>query len=302
MDSTDKLILLDLITYCRITYQEMAQKYGISANAIKKRVQKLINQGAIVDYFVELTSPMVNAENLMAMLTTDGSEDAEALIGKIGAHPMVSYVGKLAGGVYNAFGSYIGSSGLAELGNFLRALPAVKSVELHTLYSAPHPQKQNKLSTTQLMVLQYLVKDPRMAISEIAQKSGLTARHVRQVIHDLKDEGSITFTIHFNPNAAGIIALIRIHFSPQETNLNEVISVLQTRFSDEFFVPIISATNPLLFAAFNLQKLNDLPAISKAIKELKGVEKVITYMGEPNHIFPNIKTIRLKELLAEAGF
>lgn len=301
MDPIDKNILLDLMINCRITYQKMAQKYEISANAIKKRVQKLIDQGVIVDYFVELSPHMVNAEKLMAILTTEGSEDAEAMINKIGTHPMVSYIGKLAGGAYNVFACYIGSSGMAELGNFFRALPAVKDVELHPLYSPPHPQEPNKLSTTQLMVLQYLIKDPRMAISEIAQKSGLTARRVRQVIKDLKDDGSITFTIHFDPNAAGIVVLIRIHFNP-ETDLNEITGFLEKRFPEEFFVPLISVTNPLLFATFNLQGLNDLPEIRKTIKELKGVEKVITYTGEPAFIFPDIKIFRLKELLAEAGF
>ncbi len=302
MDSLDKQILLDLSVNCRITYQVMAQKYGISANAIKKRVQKLIDEGVLVDYLVQLSLPMVNAENLMAILTTDGSEDAEALIDEIGAHPMISHVGKLAGGLYNVLGCYIGSSGLAELGNFFRTLPSVKDVELHPLFSPPQTKKPSKLSTTQLMVLQYLVRDPRMAISEISKKSGLTARHVRQVINDLKDDGSIAFTIHFNPNAGGIIALIRIHFNSQVTNLNEVLSFSQKRFPEEYFVPIISATNPLVFATFNLQELNALPDISKTIKSFEGVEKVITYMGEPARVFSNILTIRLKEMLAEAGF
>jgi DNA-binding Lrp family transcriptional regulator len=40
MDSIDKGIILDLMVNARTTYQEMANKYSISANAIKNRIKK----------------------------------------------------------------------------------------------------------------------------------------------------------------------------------------------------------------------------------------------------------------------
>ncbi len=90
------------MSYCRTTFQEIAEKNEVSANAIKKRVIKMRSMGIIESYFVELTLAMVDAEMSMIILTTDGTEDEE-LIETIGNNPMVSYVGKLSGGMYNVF-------------------------------------------------------------------------------------------------------------------------------------------------------------------------------------------------------
>ena len=298
MDSIDRNILLDLFSYCRVTFQEIAEKNDVSANAIKKRFNKMHSMGVIEDFYVELSLAMVDADISMSLVTTDGTEDEE-FIETIGNNPMVSYIGKMSGGIYNVFACFSGTSGLSELGSFLRNLPQVRTVELHPLLYAKG--EKIEFSPLQLKVLRYLVEDSRMPVSEIAKRSGLTSRIVSKVINELKEGGGVNFTISWNPNAGGLVIMLRIHWDEKEINFNQILSLLQKQFPLEYFAPMISATNPLLFASFIVKDMKRVQEISQELKKNPKITSLITYLGEPSRVYPDIKTIRLKEILAEAG-
>jgi DNA-binding Lrp family transcriptional regulator len=278
----------------------MAQKRNVSANAIKKRVMKLLSLRAIEGFFVELSYAMIDAEPCMAIVTTDGTED-ESFIEMIGNNPLVGPMGKLAGSMYNIIAVYQGSSSLAELGSSIRNIPCVINVELHPLILT----KGNKieLSVTEKKVLQYLVSDPRMAISEVAKKSGLTSRTVRNTIDDLTSGGGVNFGIYMNPSAGtGITVMFRIHWEEKAINIGEVLTYLSKTFPEEYFVPLLSATNPLLFAIFLTSDSRRIQEINQILRQKTEFTTIIAYVGEPARIFPDLKLLRLKEILSEAGF
>lgn len=299
MDTIDKNILLDLHANCRTTYQEMAQKAGVSANAIKKRVNKMQTRGIIEGYYVELGLAMVDAEMSMAMVTTNGTEDEKEFTETIGKHSMVSYIGKLSGGLYNVFALYQGASGLSEMGVFLRNLPPVKQVELHPLLYAKGTKIE--LSALQLKVLRYLVDNPRAPISEVAKQSGFTSRMVSKTITELIDGGGVNFSIRWNPNVGGTTIMVRIHWDEKKADLNKILAFLQNRFGAQYFAPIISASLPLVFATFVVPDFQAVQEITGEIRKNSAIDSVISYLGEPSRVFPDIKSIRLMEMITEAG-
>lgn len=299
MDFLDKNILLDLLNYCRTTFQEMAEKNNVSANAIKKRFHKLVSNGTIMSFFVELSFAMIDAELSMNLVTTDGTEGNE-FVEKIGNNPLVSYVGKLSGGIYNVFALYIGgASGLSELGSFLRSFPQVKDVEMHPLLYLRG--EKTDFSTTQLKVLKYLTEDPRMAVSEITKRSGLTSRMISKTIKELRNEGKVIFSIEWNPNVNGNVFMLRIHWDESKSNFNEIMSFLQSKFPQEFLAPMISAVNPIIFATFVVDDLKRIQEITEESRKNPNITRLISYLGEPTKAFPDLKTIRLKEILNKAG-
>ncbi|MFW9992892.1 MAG: winged helix-turn-helix transcriptional regulator [Candidatus Odinarchaeota archaeon] len=302
MDSIDKNILMDFMADCRITYQELALKHGMSANAIKKRVNKMIEIGVIVEFYVELSIAMIDAELTLCLVTTDGTEDDEVFLNEVGNNMYINTVGKASGSVYFVFAACInGSRGLSELGAFLRNLTPVTKVELHPLLFPAG--KKVTFTTTQLMVLRHLAENPRISISELASKSGLTARMARKTIDGLKSGGGLLFGVRYNANAGdSIVFIARIHWDEKATDSGKVIHWLQKRFPDEFFVPMLSAVNPLVFISFMVNDLQRISEIAREIKKAPGISKVITIIGEPSKVFPDIRSIRLKELIAEAGF
>ena len=82
MDSLDRSIFDALDTNCRISYEELARKHGITPNAVRKRVLKLIDSGVIIKFMVLLSEAQIDANYLVAILKMDGSQD-DALLTKI---------------------------------------------------------------------------------------------------------------------------------------------------------------------------------------------------------------------------
>ncbi|MHA1937326.1 MAG: Lrp/AsnC family transcriptional regulator, partial [Candidatus Thorarchaeota archaeon] len=168
MDLIDKGILSDLLENCRITYEELSRKHGISANAVKKRVQKLEESGVIHCYSIRLSLAMLDAQFLFGLLQTDGSQDEEAFVNKIGENPSIVAAAAYSDGYYALLAEYVSTVELMELGSHLRTLDGVEDVELHTLVSKRGTKTD--LSTNHLRVLYYLRKNPRISIVDLARE------------------------------------------------------------------------------------------------------------------------------------
>ncbi|MHA2084033.1 MAG: AsnC family transcriptional regulator [Candidatus Thorarchaeota archaeon] len=302
MDLIDKKIIMELDANCRTTFETLAQQNCITANAVRKRFAKLIDSGFIVRFMVILESAMIGADLMLALVHTDGSENDEAFIQKIGGHPMVlevSYVASVTGGIYNIFAQHIGAEGLSEIGRFLRRFDAVTKVEMHTLlYNAG---KKTELSKTQLIVLRILREDPRMRIVEIAEKSGLTARRVRRTIQTLVDGESVHFTLRWDLNAMGRTKIhIKINWDTNETTAEELVNWLEEEYPLEFWFPLISATEPVVFATFSVESLQEAENISRRIRQAPFVNSTANLVCYSNTKFPWLGETYLDKMILDA--
>lgn len=298
MDVIDKNILTDLMINCRTTYQEMALKYNLSANAIKKRISNMISKGVIERFIIQLSLAMIDAEMLMSIVYTDGTENEEKFIEEIGNDPRFSAVGRASGNIYFAFAKYFnGSEGLSEVGSFFRKNNFVKTVELHPLLM--NRGEKAELSVTELTTIKFLLKNPRMPISEISSRSGITTRMINTVIKDLMARGIILLSINYSPGAGdSILFLEKIEWDDQKLKLDELLEWLPKEFPDDYWVPAgICATNPIVFGAFLSNNLSRIPEITKGIKKNPSVKAVTPIIGQPSKTFPDYSDLRLKEIV-----
>jgi len=93
VDPIDKKILLALDSNCRLSYQALADQVCISANAVRKRFDRLIETGVIEEFVVLLRPDMVGSEYLVALVQTDGTENEEEFIEYLGANPNIVQAG-----------------------------------------------------------------------------------------------------------------------------------------------------------------------------------------------------------------
>ena len=91
MDKIDKAILRELqYVSCRSSYRSIGKKIGLSPNGVKYRIEKLIETGVIIRFYVRpLTKEIMEMNNVLAFVITDGTEDASEFISQIGNLPMV---------------------------------------------------------------------------------------------------------------------------------------------------------------------------------------------------------------------
>ena len=92
LDSVDRKILWELDTNCRITYEKLGQKMNLSANTVKRRLEKLIDDGVIVRFMVLPHNALIDGDFISIIVYTDGTEVREELVQRIGSHPVVHHV------------------------------------------------------------------------------------------------------------------------------------------------------------------------------------------------------------------
>lgn len=299
MDLIDKGILSDLTNNCRTTYQEMAGKYGISANAIRKRILKLEGSGVIYEYGIALSPAMIDAENVFGVLYTDGSHDEQEFVERIGQNQYIGAASSYTGGIYLLIAEFTSMDELHQISTYLRSLEGVERVEIHTLVIDKGNHVQ--LDRLPLRVLKHLKTDPRMPIVELAEKAGLTARRVRRIIQELVSGQGIRFRALLELGAADSIPFIaRVFWDDSKTSHDELLSWLNQSFQLPLWEVFISASEPTFFCLFTAGNLTEVDAITREIRKNQYVKSVRVLVSIYHKYFPGLGQSRLLELIREA--
>jgi DNA-binding Lrp family transcriptional regulator len=304
LDRIDKEIIREFLNVSsRTSYRALARKYGLSPNAIKNRVEKLVEQGVILEFQVFLASEVAGYEVLFGLVYTDGTENCEEFIPKVGSSPMVGTVCTLIvpeGGAYFLYGRCMGPSQLAELGGMLRALSEVVKVDLHM---AAHRIRGTKIefSKQQLMVLRFLQQDSRMRVEEIAKRTGTSTKTTRRILKELEAGNGVHYSIRVNPSAGWVDAWVRIEWNDKITSADEIARWLQNEFPDDLYWLHISSSESVMLADFILDNILDLNQISARIRGAPFVKSTASLAASAQSSFEGLKEIKLREVLDEAG-
>jgi len=299
LDNIDKRIIFALDRNCRLSFQAIADQIGLTANATKKRITKLLETGLIDHFLVALSLEMINADLVLAIVQTNGTEYQEELIEEIGSDPSVVQVSSVAcgmGGLYVVFAAVGGSEALLDFGSKIRKQESVIDVEVHVLLSSNG--KKVKLSKAQKTVLSYLVEDARASIVDVAKATGMTARRARRAIDDLLQGGGVEFAVLWNLGKGGLTEVImRIAWDEKGATADEITTWLHQEFPDEFWSPFISAVAPVVFARFVVSEIETAELISRAIRKAPFVDSVTSLVLYSNNIFDWPGTTELRRLL-----
>jgi Lrp/AsnC family transcriptional regulator for asnA, asnC and gidA len=295
LDEVDKSILLDLVMNCRMPYQDLARKLHISSNAVKKRVDHLIERGVIRRFIVELNLEMFGADEALCIIETDGTENEREFCDLLGENPMIGIVGPCSGTTYMIFATYIGTAGLSDLDIFLRKQKQVKSAEVFPLVFLRG--KRAKYSKSHIRILRCLVEDPRMPVSDIAHETGLSARTIRRLIDEIIAGEGVKLSLSWDLNAGdGIVMIAKTTWIPEKTTTDEMVIWFNSQFP-EFYIPIIAASEPIIFASFVGPNLTRLDEITREIRKHEKVKQVVSIFGRPSHSYPDLKQYELDRLL-----
>ena len=304
MDVVDKSILMALDRNCRISYEALARDLGVSANAVRKRVANLIESKVITDFVVVFSPAMTGAELLFLQIETDGCEDPEELSEKIGSHPAALQVTRVAsgtGGLYIVFGEYVDSPQMLELSSFIRSIDCVVSVDTHPLLTAEGGKIEMK--RVHLRVLRTLTEDARMQISEIARKTGMTARSAWRALNQMLDSGAVWFSTRWDLAAGGSTRFFaKIQYNEKTVSHQDVEDWLGKEFPTAYWYSYVSATEPMIFSNFVVDHIGDADRISRELTKSEFIKSAIPMIVYPTKKFPRIGMTMLEDKLKQEGF
>ena len=296
MDEIDKGILNDLVKNCRISYQELSRKYGISANAIRRRVLKLEEDGVISGYSITLSPAMTETSYVFGIVHSDGSPNEIEMVATIGANPHCVAAASYSGGQYCLVAEYHTPQELLEFSTFLRTLDGSESIELHTLVG--DPGQKIELSGLHLRILAYLSDDPRMSIVDVATKSGLTARRVRRLLGELETSDAVKFRALLELGAATSIPFIaRITWDAKEATYNDIQQWIQKEMILNHWETYVSAMEPTIFSLLSAEDLSEVQRIVGALRTHERIKTVKVMIGGHHDYFRSLRHDKLLELL-----
>lgn len=165
-----------------MSYQALAQKYGLSPNTIKNRIKRLREQQVLRKSVVVLSREMLGVEDIIAVISTDGSELGVNLMEQIATQPMACEIYRTGDRRYEVWALVTGTSEAFGLKQFLEKLDGVIDVEMRPIvflipnlspnYYMNTRGKKVTFTKNQLRVLRIIVDDSRMPVSQIAQQTG----------------------------------------------------------------------------------------------------------------------------------
>lgn len=296
LDELDKKILTDLQVNCRISYQELSRKYGISANAIRRRILNLEESGVISGYSITLSPAMTGTDSLFGLLSTDGSRDEVEMVAEIGSNKYIMAAAAYTDAVYVFVAEYNSPKELQEIGSFLRTLDSVEEAEFHTFIRTWGAKM--KLTKTHLRVLEPLLEDPRLPIVDVAQQTGLTARRVRRLIRELEDGGALRFTALLELGAAANLPyIVRILWDESKATYSEITDWLIKEYSLHHWETYVSASEPVIFSLLLADDITELTETVRSIRQNKHVTSVKVLIAGYHQFFSSYRYELLKQMI-----
>jgi len=300
LDYVDRKIIDILSRDCRTPYREIAKSLGMSATAIKNRVDDMVAAGAIIDFVVEFVPAMIGSELMAIWLKTDGMEDKEQFISEIASNRGVLQITLIYGGDYLIFAEYTSSSELAALSEAFRRNPHISSTEMHTLLS-PRGKKAN-LTNLHLRVLKSLLEDARVPISDIASQTGLNVRLVRKILRELHQNEAIKFGLRARLNVGDkVTVLLKLKWNPKQVSREEILDMLTARYQDTFWQIFPSASDPLLICAASFDNLNHVDTLTAELKMQPGIVYSEAFIYRPAYRYKSLGRLCLEEAIQAAG-
>jgi DNA-binding Lrp family transcriptional regulator len=242
----------------------------------------------------------MDLEFVSGILYTKGIESRRETVEILGANPVIHHVSPLVtvrGGAYHFFGQYTGPEMLAQLGTYLRGLPQSEEVKFNTVLY-PRGEKVT-LTLRQRKILQVLMEDPRMVISEIASRAGIPARGARRALQELEEGGGVRFTVRWDVNTRGNTSFWAcIGWDERTSTYSEIVEWLHGEFPDEYWTYFVAAAEPTVFVRFVVDDLIDAARITDQIKEASHVKSVETLVCYSTSDFPWFGEAKLREMLA----
>jgi DNA-binding Lrp family transcriptional regulator len=302
LDLVDKNILIALDSNCRLSYQSLADQLGMTANAVRKRFDRLMETGVIEEFVVLLCPQMVGSEYLIALVRTDGSENEEEFLEYLGAHLNVVQAGQVVTSskrLYFVHCEYVSSEDLKGLSTFFHQIDHISDVELHTI---PTPRGNNfNIKRLHLQVLNVLLEDARMQISEIANRLGITSRRVGRAIKEMQDSGAFWFTIRWNLSLGNNTEFyLKITYDEKFSDNETVDQWLRKTYPNEYWFSFYSVMEPVLFAKFVTDHFRDARNIVRAAAKESFSCSVDVLLSYPVKKFTRVGMLKIQQLIADA--
>ena len=269
MDKLDIQILSHLLNNCRKSDRQIGTEIGISGVAVKSRIQKLIQNKVIEEFALKIEPPVLGYSVLYFVVI---GKEIDHILDQIRLVGEPFYVVPCVGGITVC--SIVVKEDPAQKMELAKNL--LHDVRVLSIFEAKNPEIRSDLTKTDIVIIDILLKDPRLKIEEIAKKSGFSTKTITRSLEKLQNDEAIQFTLIYNPKNMGEFIPFAVLVGVN-ADLKKTLSKLTKVFSESFLQkPFVHMNQIVLFMyTNNVYKMDDL---ARMVHDIEGIQSVDLFM------------------------
>ena len=222
MDKIDVVLIQLLLINSRLSYAELAEKLGLSVNAVHKRIQLLIEAGIIRKFTAKLGPLAVPFVNVFISGVSPAS--VQDLPDKLKNNDSIYWLA-VGGGKILYIGAYLRSiNDLAQLVQYVKEEADIPDPTIGIVTAQPttlpvgSKPPETSLCDLDYKIIRSLQDNSRKPLSEIAENLGVATKTARRRLNRMIKNWLIELSIDWYPDKSNdIITLLDIRF---KTNAN----------------------------------------------------------------------------------
>jgi DNA-binding Lrp family transcriptional regulator len=262
MDKLDLKIVSILLDNCRESDRQIGSKIGISGNAVKSRIERMLKNGVIESFALKIEPPVLGFSVLYVVTT---GQDISGILKQIRLVGDPFFVVPCVGGITVC--AIVVKDDVQQKIEIAKNL--MHDVKVLSIFEAENPGIRSDLTKTDLEIISHLLEDPKLKIEEIARLTDLSTKTVTRSLKKLQSDEAIQFTLVYNPEKFDqyipFAVLVWV-----ESGLKDVLNRLKKQFSDAFLQkPFIAKNQVVLF--FYSNNIFELDNIVQQVREINGV-------------------------------
>jgi DNA-binding Lrp family transcriptional regulator len=287
MDKTDIILTLMLLVNSRMPYSDLAEKLGLSVNAVHRRIQSLKETGVIRNFTAKISLAASGVVNILVFGSSEtqlGEKELEKL-----QEDERTYWVAASGGNYHFIGAYLRA--ISELDAYVSFIKKEARIPSPTVGIISQGEESELHSTAKLTNLDYRIiyalrKDSRKPVPEIAEQISVSAKTIRRRLSRMIDENLVELSLEWFPDKSNdILTLMQMDLKAEAEKV-EVVSSLNKEYSSNalFCWTFSNLPNSVLLILWT-NSMKELQDIAKRIQGDKRFEKVVPRILYTGHIF-----------------
>lgn len=285
LDRTDLMLCRLLQTNSRVPYHDLAQKLGLSINAVHKRIRELVAMGIIRSFRARVSLFGLDALNVWVFGRSSSAHLDEVHL-RLLKNDCTYWVAR-SGGEYLYVGAYLRDiSQLEPYTSFATHAAEITSPTVGIFPSMPRRPAQSALHALDYKIVSSLQHDSRKSLSDVAAEVGASAKTVRRRLSWMTDRQLIELTIDWYPDASNdVIAISHITTSAGSDKM-KLMSAVTEKFEPNamFCLPFSNLPNQLV-AFLWTNTMKQMEELRSRIGRTDGVESVAANVLQIGYIF-----------------
>jgi DNA-binding Lrp family transcriptional regulator len=289
MDTTDVILTKLLLVNSRTSYRDLADKLGLSVNAVHKRIQSLTESGIIRKFTAKASLSALHAVHIFVFGKSE-TNSLHDLPKKLEKHGSIYWLA-IAGGKYLCIGAYL--KDLNELEFFVNYVK--REAEMSTLTVGiiptasefPHAASSSDATLYPLdfQIIRALHNNSRKAMADVAEELGISTKTARRRLSRLINNGLVELGLEWYPDASNdIISIFYIHLKPS-TDKSEVDKIFRSHPPNVLFFWSFSNLPGELFTMAWTGTMKELKEIQELFEKQEAFESVVANIVYTGYIF-----------------